>query len=132
MERIVDNDKLICIVYRDSDWSRGLNFITPDELFIQVGSWWYPEGKNLQRHIHNKVPRMADRTMEMVYVRRGSMNLELTDDNGAYLQTIFLGEGDLGVLVSGGHGYTILEDDTQIIEAKNGPFIGVDEDKSII
>ena len=37
--------------------------------------------------------------------------------------------GDLAVFVYGGHGYEILEDDTKIIEAKNGPFINVEKDK---
>ena len=39
-------------------------------------------------------------------------------------------EGDLAVFAYGGHGYVILEDDTQIIETKNGPFIDVDTDKT--
>ena len=38
-------------------------------------------------------------------------------------------QGDLAVFGFGGHGYEILEDDTQIIESKNGPFISVDKDK---
>ena len=29
----------------------------------------------------------------------------------------------------GGHGYEILEDDTEVIEAKNGPFTDVNTDK---
>ena len=40
-----------------------------------------------------------------------------------------LNEGDLAVFVYGGHGYEILEDDTKIIETKNGPFTGVENDK---
>ena len=38
-------------------------------------------------------------------------------------------KGDLAVFAYGGHGYEILEDDTQIIEAKNGPYIDVKTDK---
>ena len=40
MEVIQHDNRIISIIYRDSDWVKGLNFITPDELFIQVGSWW--------------------------------------------------------------------------------------------
>ena len=40
-----------------------------------------------------------------------------------------LKEGDLAVFAYGGYGYEILENDTQIIESKNGPFIDVDTDK---
>ena len=52
METIKVGDKISCIVYRDSDWKKGLNFITPNEMFIQAGSWWYDEGKELQKHVH--------------------------------------------------------------------------------
>jgi len=31
--------KILSIVYKNKDWIEGLNFITPDEMFLQVGSW---------------------------------------------------------------------------------------------
>ena len=46
------------------------------------------------------------------------------------MEQFVLNTGDLAVFAYGGHGYEILEDDTQIIESKNGPFIDVDTDKS--
>ena len=39
-------------------------------------------------------------------------------------------EGDLAIFAFGGHGYYILEDDTQVIETKNGPFVDVATDKT--
>lgn len=39
-----------------------------------------------------------------------------------------IGKGDLIVLLSGGHGFEILED-TKFFEVKQGPFIGTDNDK---
>ena len=41
-----------------------------------------------------------------------------------------LNEGDLAIFAYGGHGYVILEDNTQIIETKNGPFVDVATDKT--
>ena len=122
--------KTLSIVYYDEDWVGGLNFITPDELFIQVGSWWYNEGKKLDSHIHNEFSRKATRTQEMVYVKRGSMRVILYTEGKEYYDEYILKTGDLAVFVYGGHGYEILEDGTQIIEAKNGPFIDVETDKT--
>ena len=122
--------KIISIIYRDDDWVEGLNFITPDDLFIQVGSWWYQRGKKLASHIHNKFNRTASRTQEMTYVKKGSMRVLLYDENQKYLQDFILYDGDLAVFANGGHGYEILEDDTKIIEAKNGPFVDVNTDKT--
>jgi len=125
-----DKGKILSIVYRDEDWVEGLNFITPDELFIQVGSWWYQKGKKLDSHIHNDFERKAMRTQEMTYVKRGSMRVLLYDEDKNYLEDFIIKEGDIAVFAYGGHGYEILDDNTQIIESKNGPFIDVKTDKT--
>ena len=69
------------------------------------------------------------RTQEMTYVKKGSMRVLLYDESHNYLEDYTLKEGDLAIFAYGGHGYEILEDDTKIIESKNGPFIDVDTDK---
>lgn len=130
METIKHKDQIISIIYRDDDWIEGLNFITPNELFVQVGSWWYNKGKKLDSHIHNDFERKAIRTQEMVYVKKGSMKVLLYDEDKNYLQDFIISEGDLAVFGYGGHGYEILEDNTKIIEAKNGPFVNVETDKT--
>ena len=130
METIKHEGQILTIIYRDNDWVEGLNFITPNELFVQVGSWWYPEGKKLASHVHKDFERKAMRTQEMTYVKKGSMRVLLYDERQNYLQDFILHEGDLAVFAYGGHGYEILEDNTKIIEAKNGPFVDVETDKT--
>jgi hypothetical protein len=130
MQRIEHEGKIISIIYRDEDWKKGLNFITPGEMFVQVGSWWYDKGKVLDKHVHKEFDRIATRTQECVYVRKGSMRVTLYTENQVELEQFDLNVGDLAVFAHGGHGYEILEDDTQIIESKNGPFIDVDTDKT--
>lgn len=130
MQTIEHDGQIFTIIYRDEDWVKGLNFITPDDLFVQVGSWWYDKGKELQRHVHNDYARTAIRTQESVYVRRGSMKVTLYTEDKEYHSEFVLKEGELAVFAYGGHGYSILEDDTQIIESKNGPFVDVDTDKT--
>jgi len=129
VETIKHNGKLISIIYREHDWVKGLNFLTPDELFIQVGSWWYDKGTKLDSHIHKEFDRTANRTQETIYVKQGSVRVLLFKEDESFLQDIELKQGDLAILVNGGHGYEILEDNTQIIESKNGPFISVSQDK---
>ena len=130
METIKHKGQILSIIYRDDDWTEGLNFITPNELFVQVGSWWYDKGKKLASHVHNDFERSVMRTQEMTYVKKGSMKVLLYDEEHNYLQDFILNEGDLAVFAYGGHGYEILEDGTKIIEAKNGPFVDVETDKT--
>lgn len=120
---------LLCIVYKDEDWTEGLNFITDNNLFIQVGSWWYQEGKNLAKHQHNIVPRESNITQEMVYVKSGAMLASIYDQELNLIEEIVLKTGDLAIMAYGAHGYKILKDNTKIIEAKNGPFLSVEVDK---
>ena len=130
METIKHKDQIISIIYRDDDWTEGLNFITPNELFVQVGSWWYDKGRKLQSHVHNNFERTAIRTQEMTYIKKGAMRVLLYDEKHNYLQDFNLYEGDLAIFAYGGHGYEILEDGTKIIEAKNGPFVDIETDKT--
>ena len=132
MEKIEHDGKIISIIYRESDWVKGLNFITPDELFIQVGSWWYDKGKKLAAHVHNDFDRVATRTQEMIYVKKGSMRVLLYDERKLFLEDYILKEGDLAIFAYGGHGYEIIEDNTKIIEVKNGPYIDMKTDKEKI
>ena len=130
MEVIKHSGRTSCIVYRDEDWEKGLHFITPNDLFIQAGTWWYDEGKELQRHIHNDFDRTATRTQECIYVRKGSLRVDLYTEKKEKIQDLVLYQGDLAIFGYGGHGYFILEDNTQVIETKNGPFIDVETDKT--
>lgn len=130
MQKIEHDGYLVAIIYRDEDWVEGLNFLTPNNLFVQVGSWWYQAGKKLASHIHNDFERKAMRTQEMTYVKKGSMKCLLYDEQKNPIGDFILKEGDLAIFAYGGHGYEILENDTKIIEAKNGPFVDVDTDKT--
>ena len=130
MKKIKHKNQTLCIIYRDEDWVKGLNFLTPNEMFIQVGSWWYQKGKKLDSHVHKDFERKAYRSQEMAYVKRGSMKVLLYDEEFNFLEDFILYKGDTAVFAYGGHGFEILEDNTQVIESKNGPFIDVETDKT--
>ncbi len=132
MEEIRDGDKLLAIVWRDGDWRPGLQFATPDDLFIQAGCWHYPAGKVLAAHRHKHNERIVTKTQEVTYIKSGSMKINLYNDAKELVREVVLQAGDFAVMVSGGHGYEILEDDTQVLEVKNGPFIDVDSDKEAL
>jgi len=67
----------------------------------------------------------------MVYIKNGSVVIHLFGHNKEPLKSIKLSTGDLVFLVSGGHGFDIL-DDTTIIEVKQGPYLGKTFDKVMI
>jgi hypothetical protein len=113
----------------DVAWRDGLNFFSPDGDFIQVGTWGYGNGKELKAHIHNEVRREVLWTQEVLFVRKGRLRANIFDTKQNKVAELSVEAGDVIILLRGGHGYDILEDVTQVMEIKNGPYVGADADR---
>ena len=110
-------------------WKDGLNFFSHDEAFIQVGVWGYGAGKELKAHIHNEVKREVLWTQEVLFVRTGKLRANIFDTNENKVAELQVNAGDIIILLRGGHGYDILENGTQVLEIKNGPYVGPERDR---
>jgi hypothetical protein len=131
MEKIrAECGKTLVIFVDSKTWNDGLTFVTDDSNFLQVGTWLYDKGKKLDRHYHNIVPRENNITQECVAVLTGELLVKIYDLQQRYVTEFHMYAGDFAVFLEGGHEYEILEDRTRIIETKNGPFPGVDLDKT--
>jgi len=119
----------MAVVFSATDIGDGLSFFSDEADFIQVGSWRYPAGRRLPAHNHNIARRQAARTQEFVHVLRGSLKAGIYDEQDVLLEEVILAPGDSLVCFAGGHGYDILEDDTIVLEVKNGPYVGAENDR---
>lgn len=123
-------DSIVLARYIPSDsWKEGLNFFSQDQEYVQAGAWWYDAGKELLPHIHNEVPRTVVRTQELLYIRKGKILAKIYDLNENFVEELEVSEGDTLILLNSGHGYKILEDGTQVLEVKNGPYLGAEIDR---
>ena len=130
MREIKKNGVVLARHITPEDIKPGLNFFSRDEEFIQVGVWGhYEKGKELKAHIHNTVERTANRTYEALYVIKGSLKAIIYDMNEAPLETLQVKQGEILVLLESGHGYFIEEEDTTVLEIKNGPYLGAETDR---
>ncbi len=132
IEKILHNDVILAIVIRDSSWEEGLNFVSSECDFQQVGTWGYNKGQKLNPHIHLIKPRTISRTQEVLFIKEGALRANIYDENEQFLEAVELHQGDTMVLLAGGHGYEILEDNTKVLEVKNGPYLGAFEDRKRI
>ncbi|MAR94908.1 MAG: hypothetical protein CMD46_00865 [Gammaproteobacteria bacterium] len=112
-----------------SAWENGLSFFSDDKDYIQVGTWGYDKPKELLAHTHNEVHRDVAWTQEVIFVKKGSIKAEIYDLSNKKVKDIICNVGDIIVLLRGAHGYHILEDDTQVLEVKNGPYVGAELDR---
>ena len=132
MKPIKLNGQVVAIFHTADSWKEGLDFLTPNETFIQAGTWWYSAGKDLRAHRHVTNPRTTERTEETIIIQSGRLRVDLYDLNGNIFHAEDLVAGDIGVILNVGHGYKVLEDNTRVVEVKNGPFTSVEADKEFI
>lgn len=117
-----------CYVVRNQEAPERTTFFTPDEANQQVGYVVHPAGASVRRHYHLPLERTIVGTSEVLIVRQGRCRLDVYDDDQQPVESLELHQGDVMVMVGGGHGFEMLED-TVLIEVKQGPYLGVDEKK---
>ena len=130
--RRIERDGFVCAIFhKREDWQEGLDFLTSNEDYIQVSTWLYNEGRRLKEHQHIPNSRKITLTQETIVVLNGEIQVDLYEKDNLY-HSEKLVQGDLAILLKGGHGYSILTDNTRIVEIKNGPFVSVEKDKILI
>ncbi len=129
MREIRSGDKVLARLIEKADWKDGLSFFSQDRESVQVGAWKYGSGVELKRHIHNEALREVVRTQEVLIVRRGRIEATIYDLDEKEVDVVQVGEGEILILLDSGHGYRILEDGTEVVEVKNGPYLGAEVDR---
>ena len=123
------NSERLAIYFPASSWQKGQTFLTRNQDFIQAGIWRFDHGAKLQPHIHNEVRRDISRTQEVIYIKNGRLVACIYNEDKRLIKKLEMSPGDLLILLKGGHGYEILEDDTEVLEVKNGPYPGPETDR---
>lgn len=127
IQYIKKKEKLLAIIIRNDYTCEGVDFLTSNEYSQQVAYMHHPTGKVIDAHIHNLVHRNVVLTQEVLIIKKGRLRVDFYDDYEDYLESIILDSGDVILLISGGHGFTVL-DEVEMIEVKQGPYSG-DADK---
>ena len=122
-EEIIHNETLLALIVPGTFSKPGVNFFTPAELSQQLAYMRHPAGKKIDPHIHNPVPREVNYTQEVLFIRKGRLRVDFYCKNCHYIESRVLQSGDTILLVSGGHGFEVLEE-VEMIEVKQGPHVG--------
>jgi hypothetical protein len=126
VERIVADDRLLAYIIRREMEPDKTTFMTPESLTFQAGFIVYPANSQIARHVHKPIHRVLDGTSEMLLVKKGRCEVDFFTNDKKLVATRELRTGDVLLLVSGGHGFRLLED-TVFLEIKQGPYTGLDE-----
>jgi len=121
IEEIRHNDQLLAIIISKNYRRDGISFITPNDFTLQLGYMNHQAGHKIKPHMHHPVQRETVGTQEVLIIQKGAIRIDFYSFDQAYLESRELSAGDVILLISGGHGMTVLEPVT-MIEAKNGPY----------
>jgi hypothetical protein len=101
-------------------------FLTDNSFKQQVGFVVYPKGATIARHIHRPLERHLVGTSEVLIVKKGRCEIDVYNDARELVATRELRQGDVMLMIAGGHGFRMIED-TILLEVKQGPYTGIDE-----
>ena len=120
---IINKGQILAIILRTTYKEKGINFFTPNEFSQQLAYMNRPSGYEIQPHVHNAVQREVQFTKEVLFIKSGKVRVDFYDDEKNYLESRILVSGDVILLAFGGHGFEMI-DDSEIIEVKQGPYVG--------
>ena len=131
VEKIEWNGKIFALVLRGNYEPEGVNFITSRDNPLQLGILRHQQGSKIKPHTHKGLPKTISEVQEVLHIEYGKVEAEFYESAGKKIKTVVLNSGDTILLLSGGHGFNIL-DDSKIIEVKQGPYRGFEEDKELL
>ena len=120
---IVIDGKQVAIIVRAGYQPERTEFVTTSEDTLQLGYIVYAAGESITPHLHRNVERRIQGTPEVLYVRTGKMHTIFYSSEKIRKGSVILNQGDVILLLEGGHGFEMLED-TVLMEIKQGPYLG--------
>ncbi len=126
-EDITYNNEIYAMIVRKDFTCKGLKFFTPGGFSQQLAYMNHPTGHVIDPHIHNEVKREVSYTQEVLFLRKGILEVVFFNESKEQFTSRLLYAGDVLLLIKGGHGFKVVEE-CEMFEVKQGPYAG-DNDK---
>ena len=122
MVEIIKHENVnLAIIVRNDFHKSGVTFLTENENYQQLAYMSHEKGKKITPHIHQEFKREIYKTQEVLFIKEGVLKVNFFSLKKKFLFSKFLNQGDLILLMDGGHGFEVMED-LKMIEVKQGPF----------
>lgn len=110
--------------------------LVPEDQFLQLAHITIKtKGHRFRPHRHiPKFPKYGDQIIpqESWVVLSGKIKVIFYDFDNTIIHEEILNPGDVSITLQGGHTYECLEANTQVLEYKTGPYLGIEKDKVFI
>tara|TARA_B100000780_G_C21005977_1_gene402658 strand:+ start:131 stop:529 length:399 start_codon:yes stop_codon:yes gene_type:complete len=122
IENITHNKKNLALIIKNTYLKKkGVNFFTNNKLSQQVAFMSHKKGHLIQPHIHKKRLKKIYDTCEVLIMLEGSLKVNFYNNSKKYLFSKIIKKNDIIILLTGGHGFEILNN-CKFIEVKQGPY----------
>ena len=111
------------IIIRKNYINEDIEFFTNENDPIQLGYMKRNKDYIIKPHVDNPIKRSINYTYEVLFIKTGIVRVDFYTEDKIYIFSKKLYQGDVILLTRGGHGFKIIED-AEIIEVKQGPYVG--------
>lgn len=122
IQNIAYKKKTLALIIKASYLKKkGVNFFTNPKYLQQVAFMNHPKNHSIQPHVHKKNIRKISGTSEVLIVLQGKMKIDFYSEKKKYLFSKEAKKNDIIILLTGGHGFKMLNN-CKFIEVKQGPY----------
>ena len=122
IEKILYKKRLFALIVRRQFRKKSvINFFTSKEATQQFGFMKHKKNYIIKPHKHNKRLTRILRTTEVILLLKGTLRVDIYNNDNKYLLSKIINERDIIMLVHGGHGFKVLQN-VEMIEVKQGPY----------
>ena len=121
IKKIFHKKKLLAMILTEKKtFKKGVNFLTPSHLTLQLGFIKHKSSTYIKPHTHKNYLRRIKKTTEILFIKNGSIRVDFYSKK-KYLFSKVVSKNKILILLEGSHGFKILKN-CSIIEVKQGPF----------
>lgn len=117
------------LLFQNRKLGEGVHFLTSPDLPLQIGILVHQADKSIKPHVHRHQDKLVHSTYEVLIVVEGRIEVQFYSLTGQQIGTQTIAAGDVILLMNGGHGIKVLEP-CRIVEVKQGPYFGINAEKS--
>lgn len=132
IEIIEKNKEILAVVYRkEAKEEKELEFVTPDSFSLQAGVHNRKKGSIIKPHKHipfNNIQVLP--TQEFFYIEKGSVSVDVYDNEDNFYKKVNLNKGDF-IVLNAPHSIEFIKK-TKFIEIKQGPYRGKTKEKEYL
>lgn len=128
VERIEHCGVVFALILRKALDPETTTFYTSKDSTLQLGIIKHEKGYIEKPHIHKRSEKTVYDTLETLHIEYGRVQVSFYNEKGGEVDSAILNEGDVALLIGGGHAIRVLET-FKGVKVKQGPYLSIEDDK---